>query len=221
MRANIFFGTSLLFGIVACGSSYTNCSSCSDSPTTTVTSTVTTSCASPSCLGVGGITETASEVSSNTISGSASSTASGNSSDTTQYDHNLYEQDNWKVKLSTSFVQDTNPKGNIVLSALDSTRKVLVSLAKENFTGNQDQFLLASLRSAKESGAEVVQPKPTTVVVNNNKFSKLEVTQNNIKIFMWLTVKNNFAYILSCGGPQPHDRLSDICEPIISDVFVD
>jgi hypothetical protein len=206
MRTKILFLSLLLLAMAACESS---CSSCNQKDEAQTSST--SSYSSPSSSGTGGVLLDSSSQESSTESSSSGAV-------TEQF--KTFKQDNWEITLPSSFSESDKKLGKIVFTALDSDKKILLSLVKEQFSGTQDQYLLLSVRSLKENSYQLAKPQPTNLQINNIKFSLLELTQNNIKIFSWIGVKNNFGYVLSCGGPEPHNQVEVICKPLSEKLII-
>lgn len=125
----------------------------------------------------------------------------------------LHKGDNWEIFLESDFSFRKPTQPNIALSMFSKEKNLLVVLLKEPMQLTYDKYVLGSIRAFKEDGCKVVSSKEITL--NDNKFTLLEVTKGNIKILNYITYKSNHGYVLSCGGPPPHDEVLNNCEPIV------
>lgn len=213
MFKKIIIPITLCLSIAACSSSCASCSS----------ETVAT----PTAQGVGGYSlsdsvtsDTASSSSGMTIITPLASSQVGVDECTSSCldvgpseSPQLHKGDNWEIFLESDFSFRKPTQPNIALSMFSKEKNLLVVLLKEPMQLTYDKYVLGSIRAFKEDGCKVVSSKEITL--NDSKFTYLEVTKGNIKILNYITYKNNHGYVLSCGGPPPHDEVLNNCEPIV------
>ena len=128
----------------------------------------------------------------------------------------LHSGESWQLYLPNDFKLQKPKQPNIELSMLSSEKNLLVVILKDPMTATYDQYVLGSVRSYKDGGATVISTKE--VMLGSSKFTLLEVNKGNVKILNYITYKNGAGYVLSCGGPPPHDNVFKNC-PLIANHF--
>lgn len=126
----------------------------------------------------------------------------------------LVKGSGWQISVPLSWRIRNPVQKNVVLSRESDNPKLLLVLLQEPFTGSYEQYTLSSVRAYKEGGATVSSSKE--VDLNGTKSTLLEVVKNGVKIWNWITIKDNFGYVLSCGGPAPYELVSTPCSSVVS-----
>jgi hypothetical protein len=88
----------------------------------------------------------------------------------------------------------------------------LILLVKDPFTGTPSEYVLEAMQGFKKEGAKVTSSKQTEL--NGNKFIALDSSRGGARIWLWITVKNGFGYVLSCGGPESETHHEEICRDV-------
>lgn len=124
----------------------------------------------------------------------------------------LVEGDGWELTLPESW-QQAQPIDSNVLIAENEDVQSLVLLTKEAYTDDLDQFGIEVIRNYRGQQAEVVST--SSVAINEDPFIFVQTTKDDMVSNTWLTVKDNMAYSLSCGGYQTEfEQFSEDCQNI-------
>jgi hypothetical protein len=123
--------------------------------------------------------------------------------------------DNWQFTLPDSNWVSKNPEQLEVKSIkVNNTTHSLLVFLKESYAGSYQDYVLIAIRGLKESGAILISS--TQVNINGNNFIVTETTANDLRMWLWMTVKNGNGYGFSCGGSATDETQHDICFSIAS-----
>lgn len=100
------------------------------------------------------------------------------------------------------------------LSYVNKTKKNLVLLAKEECKMTYTQCMVSSLKGMMLAGVEILSAEDTEL--NGNKFALILSKKDDVKIWTWLTHRNDTLYMLSCGGLEEDLSNQEICTKISS-----
>lgn len=94
---------------------------------------------------------------------------------------------------------------------LNTSKKNVVVLGREPFTGTRDAYILQSLRGIKDVGATLVSTKQVTL--NGHNFVLFESTKDISRVWSWVTLESGFGIAFSCAGVQevPEFSQHDVC----------
>lgn len=126
--------------------------------------------------------------------------------------------DTWSLQVPSNGYKTLYPQSDILLTVVvEQPVQYSIALGRE-LASTQDEYLIYSIRSLRDSQAQIIGS--STVTLNGNKFSLLEVSKDNVTIWAWLLVKNNMGYTLSCGGPSYDDLLKDSCQDVANSLQI-
>lgn len=129
----------------------------------------------------------------------------------------VLSKDNWSLSVPSDWETQEMDDPTVQAALFNKDKGSLILLIKEPFKGSLEEYTLTAVRGIKNSNAELTSLKE--VDVNNNSFVLLESSKSHIKLWMWLSVKNNCGYALSCGGvdlPELKIDQSEVCNNVIS-----
>lgn len=132
------------------------------------------------------------------------------------------QNDNWEFVLPDSgWVKVPVNEDGIQLVMKNNERNNLVVFLKEKFDNSIEQYTLLAVRGIKDAGGTLLSVKQ--VELNGMKFSQLESSKPNVRIWMWVGIKSGVAYGLTCGGPVVDDNDSSqatLCTKVASTLKV-
>ena len=125
-------------------------------------------------------------------------------------DQEVVKGDTWEISIPSGSDKTIDLQKDIVLSV---TSQDLVSfillLTKESYKNDYDSYLIYAIRSIRATGAEIEDTLP--VLNKDQKYTLFKARKDEVSIFNWVTVKNGFAYTLSCGGSSEDEFLEETC----------
>lgn len=119
----------------------------------------------------------------------------------------------WEVILPIGWEERKTTVANVDFIAVQTTTKMLFMVTKESYINSLDQFTIESFRYLRGEGAQLEQTSSKNI--NDVKYIMAESVKDNIRMFVWLTVKNGFGYTISCGGPEGNSENMTACQNII------
>jgi hypothetical protein len=128
--------------------------------------------------------------------------------------------ENWEVAVPATWSKLTLPEpiAEIKVYYGHAETRNLVIFLKEPFAGLAGEYVLQNLRGLKDSGARISSAKQ--VDVNGNKFVLVDVDRDGIHLYMWITAKNGFGYVLSCGGSATTEGKEELCQVIANSLKI-
>ena len=123
--------------------------------------------------------------------------------------------DNWSFTCPNNNWKESNTNLGtlaIINNFVEKRRIVFLNVSGVENISSPD-FLDQVLVGAKASGANIGEPKQ--VVINNNTFTLVPTTSDEVNINIWFTIKNGFGYVFMCGG-SPASNLDTECNSIFS-----
>jgi hypothetical protein len=130
-----------------------------------------------------------------------------------------FSQENWEFTLPEPWPLEgeqgecTPQNCGVVLRS--PNREAMVIFIRETFNESFDTFVILSLRSLKGIDAEVISADP--VMINGHNFVLIKALKNEVIVDNWVTVKNNNAYNLSCGGFGDN---AELCSQIAASLII-
>lgn len=120
-------------------------------------------------------------------------------------------QDDWSISLPSDAWEVRKTDEDVKFVAGNKEKHNLVVLVKEEFPGSFQQYVVLNLKSLKDNGSILISAKPA--VIDNKKFVLIESLKANARVWMWVTVRNNFGYGLACGGIEENGERyqHDVC----------
>jgi hypothetical protein len=76
--------------------------------------------------------------------------------------------------------------------------KELIMVLREKYDGVVEGYAIEALRGIKGAKADVVSAKSTSL--NGINFTLIESKKDNVTVWAWVTVKDGFGYVFTCGG---------------------
>jgi hypothetical protein len=126
--------------------------------------------------------------------------------------------DTWEIILPPEWDKKNSDNSDIILLAADQSTETLVVMTKKKYDNSYDQFVLEALRNLRGDG--VTLGEASNAIINNVSFTTAETVKDNLRMLMWVTVRNGFGYELSCGGPEANlESISD-CQKIATSLKI-
>jgi hypothetical protein len=88
----------------------------------------------------------------------------------------------------------------------------LIYYGVEDFPGTFEQYILFTIRSIREVGANVHAAKQVTV--NGNRFVLVESSKNGVYVMTWLTWTPGFGHSFSCASPTELSNRKELCNSV-------
>jgi len=122
-------------------------------------------------------------------------------------------QENWQFDIPGAGWEksdSTTPGIKIVLK--NEQAQKLVLFVKEPTTETYDRYVVGNMRTVSQAGAPILGASNLTM--HGEKFAVILAGQGNI--WIWVTVKDGFGYVLTCGGAPAvdggtNDALDNMC----------
>lgn len=114
----------------------------------------------------------------------------------------IISQENWQFTIpgvGWEKVASTTEGIKVVLRN-ESTQK-LVLFVKEPTAETYDRYVVGNMRTVSQAGAPILGASNLTM--HGEKFAVILAGQGNI--WIWITVKDGFGYVLTCGGAPTVD----------------
>jgi hypothetical protein len=128
--------------------------------------------------------------------------------------------ENWEFAIPATWVKIARPEPIPEVKSYyghAETRNLIIFI-KEPFAGLAGEYALQSLRGLKDSGARLASAKQ--VDINGNKFVLIDADRDGIQLYIWITAKNGFGYVLSCGGPATAESKEELCQSIANSLKI-
>lgn len=122
-------------------------------------------------------------------------------------------KNDYKILIPASCTENDLNKENLEL-AFTCPNNVLFLLTKELYALSYDSFAIESIRQLRGEGVSILNTK--SLVINETPFVMAESEKDNIRMFLYVTVKNGYGYSLSCGGKSISDDSILLCERVVT-----
>jgi hypothetical protein len=111
----------------------------------------------------------------------------------------------WKLKVSSD-------KQVLAMAYLESSKE-LVMFLREAYSAAPEGYVIEALRGIKGAGAKILSSKQQEL--NGVKYTVIESDKDGVIVWAWVTVKNNFGYVFTCGGDELNQESHHIsCDKI-------
>lgn len=100
----------------------------------------------------------------------------------------------------------------------NKTNKEMIELNAENFNSSYEEYVLEAIRALKNRNVIVHSAEPT--MVNNQKFTLVESTSENVVAYFWITAKDGYGYTFTCGGLETSTTLKDMCVGLVNSLQI-
>jgi hypothetical protein len=129
-------------------------------------------------------------------------------------------EENWQFTMSgDGWVPTQSPDNVVKVVFLNKTLNAIVFFAKDPTQQTSPQYIINALRSFKAAGTTIATAKQ--VSINGNNFIYVVANGEDRQIQAWLTVKNNFGYILTCAVESDDAGApNQLCQDIASTVQI-
>ncbi len=108
--------------------------------------------------------------------------------------------DTWEFTVSNGWESKPSSDKSIAAMLFNDSNQELIMLLREAYTGPVEGYVIEAIRGIKGANAKLVSSKQTEV--NGQKFTILESKKGSVTVWAWVTVKNNFGYVFTCGGDE-------------------
>jgi hypothetical protein len=71
---------------------------------------------------------------------------------------------------------------------------------KEPYSAAPEGYVIEALRGIKGAGAKITSSH--TAELNGVKYTVIESVKDKVVVWAWVTVKNNYGYVFTCGGDE-------------------
>jgi hypothetical protein len=115
----------------------------------------------------------------------------------------------WSVCIPHDWRITESNTTDVVLMAVDEREYNLLLLVKQAYTDSLMEYEGDVLLGLKRAG--VIINSVQSVIINNNEFNLFEIISNNIIMWIWITIHDEHAYALSCGGIDTYLNKYDEC----------
>lgn len=125
--------------------------------------------------------------------------------------HQDFAQENWRISLPGSAWEDIFfPVMKLSLSKVNQELGYLILLTKNENDLPYNDFILGSMASIMQHGGNVRTIRHVTI--NDNKFIESQSINEEEITWMWITIKNDHSYILTCNSGI--DSQFEVCKSI-------
>lgn len=121
-----------------------------------------------------------------------------------------------RVEIPTDWVIKSQESS--IINFVNFGKKNLVLLIKEKCEATYDQCMSDALENISLSSNNINFLSSKEVVIDDYKFTVLESSNDNIKIWSWITYYQNNIYMLSCGGFESDSDNKLLCEKIANSI---
>jgi len=125
--------------------------------------------------------------------------------------------DDWEIALPGGWKITESPDPSVKLFALNNTGNNILSLEKLLTSSSYDKFVLERIRFLRDMEADILVTK--SVQLNSHPFVMIESYQNNLRVWTWVTTKNNVGFIITCGGLDLESKSNHIVCDVVADSF--
>lgn len=138
--------------------------------------------------------------------------------------HTTIHQDNWKFSLiGNGWDTAEFPLFNIKTVNKNEGKNCSISFIKEPTSDTYSQYVIATIRQFADQYNHINEIDQ--VIVNGNKFVKVQISNDTSMVWSWLSVKNGFGYQFNCGGDVDQDADSnnlahDLCQEVANSVEI-
>lgn len=118
----------------------------------------------------------------------------------------------WEITIpSAEWVEHFDPK--VELLYINKVNDNLILIVSEP-TDSYNDYALLTIRNLREQGAEVVSA--TQQDVNDIHWLLIVSSKNDVKLWQWLSVKDDIGYNLFCGGSIENEEFNkNVCTRLI------
>lgn len=109
---------------------------------------------------------------------------------------------------------DLNPE----ITIANMEERNLIMLIKDPAQGSTPEHVFNLVRGFTQDGVAVHSTVQTEL--NGKKFLLLDTSSEGARMWFWITVQNNVAYSLSCGGAEDEDHHEGICKEVAASLKI-
>lgn len=126
-------------------------------------------------------------------------------------------EENWQFVITGAGWErlSTAPREDIKLSMYNRQLNSLLFFVKESTDKDLPDYVMASLIEFQQAGSKVEEVQSATV--DNNQAVSITLSKDGATMWLWMTVKDNFAYTLSCAAsskPEAGTASLDYCSSV-------
>jgi hypothetical protein len=111
-------------------------------------------------------------------------------------------QENWQFTVPGAGWEKVEPANEGIKVVLkNELTKKLVLFVKEPTAETYDRYVVGNMKTVSQAGAPILGASNLTM--HDEKFAVILAGQGNI--WIWITVKDGFGYVLTCGGAVAAD----------------
>lgn len=124
----------------------------------------------------------------------------------------------WSLNVPTQFHKEEDPDFDAFW--IDGTDQLVISITKQDFSDTLDEFVTKNIVSMQKSDINISSAKHTEI--NGLSYGLLNTSKDVLHMFVWLTVKNNNAYSVVCGGGEQGmpDEIWNTCNKILESLEI-
>lgn len=109
-------------------------------------------------------------------------------------------------------LEDEEVKPEIMVVNLEEHNLILIT--KDLNQKSTAEYVLSVAKGFHEDGVTIHSTTPTEL--NGRQYMLLDTSKDGAHMWFWVTVQNNVAYSLSCGGAEEEDHHEGICKEVAS-----
>jgi len=108
--------------------------------------------------------------------------------------------DTWEFTVPNGWESKSSSDKSIAAMLFNDSNQELIMLLREDYNGPVEGYIIEAIRGVKGADAKLISSKQTEV--NGVKYTILESKKGPVTVWAWVTVKNNFGYVFTCGGDE-------------------
>lgn len=106
----------------------------------------------------------------------------------------------WEFTIPTGWESKKSSDKTVAALLFNEVNQELVMLLHEPYNGPVEGYVIEAIRGMKDVGAKLISSKQTEI--NGTKYTLLESKKNSNYVWAWVTVKDGYGYVFTCGGDE-------------------
>lgn len=107
------------------------------------------------------------------------------------------------ILLPDGWQEISSPRPDIIIFATNLKSEQMIMIMKEEYNLTYDLYLINTIRSLKQDGIKVSHIEE--IDKDNMRFAFLKTSQEEVNVWLWLTVRNRYSLVFSCGSANTKD----------------
>ena len=127
-------------------------------------------------------------------------------------------RENWEITLPSSGWTEEEASDSLKLILFNKDKHNLVIMVHQKIVGTPTDYVMSAIKGLRNSGAK--SGSINQVEVDERECVLLQVSKENIGLWLLITVANDQGYGLSCGGSVDDDTQRHLCSGIIQSLKI-